>query len=370
MEQLESIGYLSGTRPPRSDVTITVHEPDRVYPGLNLYTSGHFPGAILMDMEGRTLHTWERDIHSIWPDFRPGTANTSWEFWRRVHLYENGDLLAIFEGVGIFKLDRNSDLIWENRNGAHHDFRVQETGEIVVLTRKARIISWLNEAEPILEDFVNVLDSEGRETHRLSLVEAFRNSGERSVLQRGEWAGDIFHTNTVHVIDGRHAARAEWLARGNLLVSLRNVSALVVVDPFRGQVVNTMAGSFKYQHDSRILANGNLLLFDNLGGPGGKSRVVEFDPVTSRLHWVYTGSPAYPLYSNTLGAVRRLPNGNTLITESDNGRALEVTPDKTTVWEFHSPHRTGRNREYVASLFEMVRLPADVVASWTPGGEE
>jgi hypothetical protein len=35
--------------------------------------------------------------------------------------------------------------------------------------------------------------------------------------------------------------------------------------------------------------------------------------------------------------VQRLPNGNTLITESDRGYVHEVTPEKETVWRFANP---------------------------------
>jgi hypothetical protein len=47
------------------------------------------------------------------------------------------------------------------------------------------------------------------------------------------------------------------------------------------------------------------------------------------------------------------PNDNALITESDNGRAFEVTPDGTIVWEFYNPHRAGAQDEFIAALFRV-----------------
>ena len=35
--------------------------------------------------------------------------------------------------------------------------------------------------------------------------------------------------------------------------------------------------------------------------------------------------------------MQRLPNGNTLITESDRGYVFEVTPEQETVWRFANP---------------------------------
>ena len=62
--------------------------------------------------------------------------------------------------------------------------------------------------------------------------------------------------------------------------------------------------------------------------------------------------------------VRVFPNGNTLVTESDAGRAFEVTPSGEIVWEFLSPWRAGEAGELVATLFEVVRLPPDFDTSW------
>ena len=69
-------------------------------------------------------------------------------------------------------------------------------------------------------------------------------------------------------------------------------------------------------------------------------------------------------FSPFMGSAERLPNGNTLITESDYGRALEVTPGGETVWEFYSPFSAGANDEYIATLMEVVRLPGPSPPDW------
>jgi len=56
------------------------------------------------------------------------------------------------------------------------------------------------------------------------------------------------------------------------------------------------------------------------------------------------------------------------MTESDNGRAVEVTPDKEIVWEYYNPHRAGENDEFIASVMEMIRLKPDFPIDWADGG--
>ena len=60
----------------------------------------------------------------------------------------------------------------------------------------------------------------------------------------------------------------------------------------------------------------------------------------------------------------RLKNGNTLITESDFGRAFEITREGDVVWEYYNPHRGGENDEFIATLMEVLRLPADFPLDW------
>jgi hypothetical protein len=51
-----------------------------------------------------------------------------------------------------------------------------------------------------------------------------------------------------------------------------------------------------------------------------------------------------------------LPNGNTLITESDGGRLFEVTADGQIVWEFVNPVRGGEKAGLIAILTWAARI--------------
>jgi hypothetical protein len=141
--------------------------------------------------------------------------------------------------------------------------------------------------------------------------------------------------------------------------------AIAVVDMAEEKVVWALSGQWLKQHEPAVLENGNIMLFDNKGN-NGRSRVLEFDPVTQQIEWSYNGE-GRGLLSLTCGANQRLPNGNTLITESDAGRAIEVTKDKKIVWEYYTPHRAGEKKELIATLFEVIRLPLDFGSDWLDG---
>jgi hypothetical protein len=366
LEQLEAIGYLSGSREAADGTTATgvvVHDPARSFAGSNLYTSGHAPEAILMDMDGRVLHRWSYAFWDAWPDFPVARTHASTEFWRRTLLLPDGSLLAIHEGLGILKLDADSNLVWAVPNRAHHDLAALPSGDILVLTREAHMVPRIHLEKPIIEDFVTRLDAEGRELARFSLLAAFDDTAFATLIDKVVGRhGDVFHTNSIAVLerDGRDPA----FRRGNLLLYMLGVGLTVVVDPDTEKVVWARFGRPERRHDPKITSAGDLLIFENEFREDA-SRIVEYAGTSQMVKWIYQGSAERPFYSETCGTVDRLPNGNTLITETDAGRAFELTPEKEIVWEFLNPNRAGEGGRYIASLFELVRLPADLDLSFT-----
>jgi spermidine synthase len=365
VERLESVGYLGGTREAAAatDRGVVLHDAAEAQPGWNLYTSGDAPAAWLMDMDGNVRHQWRYGFRRIWPDYPVATAQPDAQFWRRVLLLPDGGLIAVFEGLGILRLDRDSELVWANPVRAHHDLQLVPGDELYVLTRESNV----DGPHPILEDFVSVLDArDGTEKRRVSVLEAVRSSDLAEVLLQGAHQdGDVLHTNSLQVLDGRAASRVPELAAGNVLVSFRITDAIAALDLKSRRAVWGRRADWSAQHDARVLPDGNLMLFDN-GVTREASRVLEMDPRTMNVVWSYEGDADSPFFTNTCGTAQRLENGNTLITESDHGRAFEVTRDGTIVWEFLSPHRTGEDDRYVALLPELRRFSDDAVRGWLP----
>ncbi len=361
IDQLRSIGYLAGSKPAPKEKNVTVFDEEEAYCSLNLYTSGHAPEAILMDMEGNVLHTWKREIWSVWPDYKLPKGTINHTYFRRAKVMDNGDLIFVFEGLGMIKIDKNSDLIWSYKQGAHHDFFVAADGETYLIKRVPVML--YNIESVILEDYICILDANGKEKKCVSILRALENSPYAHYLKGVEPKGDIFHTNTIEILDGRWASQLPAFRKGNALISIFKLDAICIIDQDLKQVVWAVKGEWQRQHEPSLLENGNILLFDNRG-LGEKSRIIEFDPITVNIEWEYRGTKEKPFYTFDCGTCARLPNGNTIITESNTGRAFEVTSEGRIVWEFFNPHRAGDNDRYIASLLDMVRLPKDFPIGW------
>jgi hypothetical protein len=370
IEVLEAIGYTDGVHDAGSLAGVTRRDDTAIQPGLNLLTSAHEPSALLIDSRGEVLHGWRYGFRRVWPDY-PGVHRHR-SFWRRTHLFDDGSLLAIYEGLGIIKLDVNSNLLWKSSVRAHHAMQPMPDGTLWVLTREARVVPRVDPVKPILEDFISLLGPDGQELRRISVLDALENS-EFAHYWDGKLGpgkgGDIFHTNSLAVLDESHAHLGPEFAEGNFLVSMLILDLLAIIDSQSGTVVWAMQGAFNRQHDPQILPTGKLMIFDN-NMRDGASRVVELDPITGEETWVYEGSDSEPFYSETCGVAQRLPNGNTLITESDYGRAFEITSNGDTVWEYYNPFRAGDEGQYIATMMEMRRLPADFAPAWLEEGSD
>ena len=161
---------------------------------------------------------------------------------------------------------------------------------------------------------------------------------------------DLFHSNTVEIVP-RDIAVAR---KGNLLICVRYRDLVAIVDEETRKVVWRWGpGVLDWPHNPSVLANGNILIFDN-GTRRGYSRLVEVNPATGEIVWQYVGDPPESFYSNGRGAAQELPGGNILVTESGEGHVFEITRKGEIVWEFRNDRcKTEKRRN---SIYRMVRF--------------
>lgn len=369
---------------PREDkVGVGEYHRELAYNGLTVYTSmGSFPTAQLISMDGSVVHEWKLPFGKAWESAEGETTKSLEErmHWRRVHLHPNGDLLAIYNvlgetpyGVGMVKLDKDSNLLWKYDGRVHHDFSVDEAGQIYGLAheiRKEKCPAAPHLKAPMLEDFVVVVSPDGKELKRIPILESFAKSKFSHCLNTIESnsKGDHTHTNDVEIITEAFAKHHKFCSAGDVMISLRNPSILAIMNLEREEIVWAARGLWQEQHDPDVLDNGNILIFDNQGNKGlyGMSRIMEWNPATNAIDWCYEGSEDEPFQSASRGCEQVLPNGNLLITESNNGRLVEVTRDKKIAWEYHNPHRDNEKGQLVAVLYSAERYSAAELTFLTP----
>jgi outer membrane protein assembly factor BamB len=360
---------------------VTRHDPAFAYQGYTLYAAGNSEQALLIDMQGRTIHRWSLSWNAIRDKYakerKLPELQTS---WRSVHLYPNGDLLVTLQGEDVtpyglatLKLDKDSKLLWANFERAHHDAVVAEDGRIYTIAQEIRRtpVPQLDTIDPpILEDFVLVLSRDGRTLQRLSVMDAFTGTPYASAVRRlvkgSDWKGDYFHVNAIEPYDSHNEIAI--IRKNQVLVSIRNMDTLATMDLASGKIVWLLNGSWNRQHDPDIMG-GRIMLFDNRGdfSRESRSRVVEFDPLTQEITWQAAMGDGYDLYSGWGASQQPLANGNVLINEAVPARLLELTRDGKLVWEFHAAGR-DESGKFAAPILEAKRYAPDDLRFQFNGG--
>lgn len=177
-----------------------------------------------------------------------------------------------------------------------------------------------------------------------------------------------------------NAYASQRLPSGNTLITDRRADFIIEVTPDKrvvwryGVTPDThSAGNLVDPFFAQRLPNGNTLITDNRGG----NRVIEvrssdYDPDAPNLGyteasivWQYGQGGTAGLGPGLLVSPRhavRLPNGNTLITDSGDrdaeaNRLIEVTSSGQTVWSFGVPGEKGRDDTRLDRPSAAQRLP-------------
>jgi len=347
IETLASLSYLTiapleGTEDKEG---VIFHDPQKAYQGLNLYAPRHLSAAYLMDMDGSVIHSWS------W-----GEGG-----WQEIEMDKNGDLLAYVKDQYMLRLSWDSRVKWVNKMRVHHDVTVAENGDIYALAR-VDLIGFLRCIPvPVLNDSIVVFNPDGEikeiiplfsilkpflPVKRISAIHAWiMKPGSQKMfrsLRRAQGyllpydsPADLMHINNVEILPKDIPGIAH---KGDLLISARNINLVAILDRETKRVVWSWGpGEIRLQHHASFLDNGHILIFDNRTSREGFSRIVELDPVTRTIVWQYKSDPPENFFSAFQGSCQRLPNGNTLITESHAGYIFEVTPAGDLVWGFYAP---------------------------------
>ena len=303
-------------------------------------------------------------------------------FARDVHVvgisrYANGDLLVVFQqvsafpyGAGVARLDRDGHPIWFRRDYSHHwPHIIDEDGvalvpgtlvgsEFITFERAGETIK-LKCGWPYLDE-VRMIDGNGSLLKRINLSDALRDSPFAHIMlstsnQRVSPTKpcDPLHLNFVHRL--RAAGGGTWgLAPGDLVASLRNLSAFAILDGESGRVKRMVRGSFFYQHSVQHLTGSTFLMFDNWGGDEihGPSRLLMIDLADGRETTVFpndkTPEPLQNLFSDREGNIDISPDRQrAMVTFSLEGMAVEVRlADGAVLNVFHSLHDVSNLEQF------------------------
>jgi hypothetical protein len=275
------------------DFIVDISVPEKIWPGTTILPDNHdaaHPRIIEVNQLGEIV--WEYPL----PDDLKSYTNPGWD----VEVLQNGNILTVLPRKGVYEISRDKKIVWKYLDSkVSHDADRLGNGNTLIA---------FGADDTAGDAQVKEIDPAGNRVWSWYAKDLFTGAEYATISSEG-WT----HTNAVSRLDS-----------GNTLISLRNFNVIIEVDP-KGKLVRTIGkGLIEAQHDPLVLPNGNILMANHVE----PHAAIELNQ-SGNIVWQFTipNRRSWPVRD-----VNRLPNGNTLITESD--RIVEVTKDKQIVWQF------------------------------------
>ena len=352
---------------------VTCYNRKKAYEGYTLLTPMGSTDAWLINMEGEIVRHWRLP-------YLPGMHGTFLENGNLLYAGQTKALDPALKQVGfivlggrggdMLEVDWNNNLVWKwEDHYQNHTFWRMRNGNTMLLR-------WVRVPNEIVAQIEGGLA--GSDVTESGEVVMWAD-GFHEITPDGEIVWEWLPWEHVDIKDFPICplcTRLEWthgntvreLPNGDILTSFRSQSSIFIIDKKTGKVKWMWGrGEITHQHDPSYLDNGNILVFDNgnhrQDGSGiSYSRVVEVDPKTNEIVWQYKDNPPGDFYTSIMGCAQRLPNGNTVIGETDMGRVFEVTPEGEIVWEYISPFYNDCYHDSfgrISQLFKAYRYAPD-----------
>jgi len=265
-----------------------------------------------------------------------------------------GDLVVTFYndkafpfGAGVARIARDGHVVWYRHDYTHHWPKLLPDGNIAVTSTEISTKP-VYSPDPVghilvsgcktgyLKDNVHVLDPAGKVIESHKIYDAILHSPYRPLLiqtaipfKRTPVSCDPLHTNFVTLVGAEMAAALGDVRADDFLISMRNISAVGILDRRTGKFAHVFRGNFFFQHSAQPLG-AKILIFDDLGASAasGPSRVILLDPVTNAQTTVFPG-PETPkdtlMYTTIAGNIDQSADGKrALIAVTEAGLTYEI----------------------------------------------
>lgn len=302
----------------------------------------------------KVLHTWNPDIDKFNKfldknekfKFMKRDKNNSRYLLKSPLLFKDGSLFFLHSSP-LRKIDYCSNLLFQNTlDKSHHSIEKDVNGHIWVpsymypQTLSKEIVGRDHIADGgTKEDGILKISSDGKILFRRSLSQIFLDNNLENYLFG---YGHIYMKNPLHLNDIQPVNfDGDYWRKGDLFLSLRNQSMIVLYRPSTNKIVLKIQGPFFNQHDVDILDEYRISIFnnrmqksyDNKLSVDGNNEVVVYNFKNGQFSSFLKNSLIKnDVRTKNQGLSEILPNGDLFVEEQNFGRTLYFNSDGTLRW--------------------------------------
>jgi len=300
----------------------------------------------------RTVYRWTPDASDLLQDVRPisrfaETTNWNDTRYRAYHpwLESNGDLVIKDYASPLFRIDPCGKRVWKLQEGNfHHSTEGDADGDLWIPGIAERPgLAGVN--EKFREDTINKISPSGKLLFSRSVAQILVRHGYAN------WLFTLPNDDPTHLNDIEPVVKdGPYWKKGDLFLSMRNVSAVLLYRPSTDQIVWIKRGPWIAQHDVDILDDHRISIYDNHveeRAPrkpyfADTSQVLIYDFATHQLSRPLEGPmKRYNFRTWVEGLFIQLPGGLMLVADPTQARLLIFRPDGRVAARFVNRAKDG-----------------------------
>lgn len=311
----------------------------------------------LIDMvrlsDGKIVHSWAPDADALLSGV-PRTSmvavlpNWSTAKFKPYHpwLMENGDLIVKDAYTPLLRIDACARPVWRLDSMLfHHSSEPDGAGGLWIpsVIEPATI-----DGVPatFIEDALTRVSFDGKVPARISVpAMLLRHDMGYLLFPPGSYEDDPVHLNDIQPV----LADGPYWKKGDLFVSLRHVSTVLLYRPATDEIVWMKSGPWRGQHDVDILDDHRIAVFDNqaerreVPDVNGNSDIDVYDFATGAISHPYRAvmkrEDVQALYE---GLYTVLPGGGLVVEVHNSGQILILAADGRRLGQFVNRNPNGK----------------------------
>jgi hypothetical protein len=306
-------------------------------------TENHDQLELLSLPSMRTVYRWPVNGSELLKKIGrpPSLEPASWDngYFVSVHpwLGENGDVI-IKKFYAAFRVDPCGKPLWSVHDAAyHHSIEADAEGNLWIPSTFERP-SIASVDDKFQDNRISEISPSGKLLFARSVAQILIRHGYAN------WLYSIPYDDPTHLNDIQPVlADGPYWKKGDLFVSLRNISTIMLYRPSTDEIVWLKRGPWIAQHDVDILDDHRISVYDNdaqartAGTPfiASSSQVMVYDFATGKVSLpLERAMNDNGVRSFTEGLFTQLPDGSTLVEDPNEGRLLIFRADGATAAQY------------------------------------
>jgi hypothetical protein len=289
------------------------------------------------------VYTWTPDIEELNKiNESNGVAtryiNNTFEIIHPIFTKDTGLILKAENGI-LYKLNKHSKIEWYVKGAFHHSIEQDADGNywIPYTLKKQSVDS--TEYPDLVDDCISKVSPDGKLLYTKSMMQVIASNGlEVEVIGKGPYEKSPLHINDIQPA----LYNAKYWQKGDLLVSMRNRSTLMLYRPSNGKIIWIQTGPWLNQHDVNFVDSVSISVFGN--------DIIRIDNGYQLVHkhnnlYVYnfsTNTTTTPydeafstndIHTERSGRVMILNNKDVFVEETNYGKVYRLNNSKI-IWRY------------------------------------